>query len=153
VSVEKNEFIVGALDFEGNPYDGHMLSECLSQTIRMPGKKRVGDVYVDDGCKGHGCSDIADVHIVRRGWRKLPGSIRRWYSRRRMIEPVIGHCKLDNGLDRNYLKGVEGDKVNAILSACGFNIRKLLQKIIFWLLRIVGNRPLSAKPALLLLAV
>ena len=46
-----------------------------------------------------------------------------------MIEPVIGHCKSDNRLDRNYLKGFEGDRVNAILSACGFNIRKLLRKI------------------------
>jgi IS5 family transposase len=49
------------------------------------------------------------------------------------IDPVIGHCKTDNGLDRNYLKGVQGDKINAILSACGFDIHKLLRKIIFLL--------------------
>jgi IS5 family transposase len=152
VSTAKNAFIVGALAFEGNPYDGHTLKDCLSQTMRLLGKKRLSDVYVDNGCKGHGCSDIADVHIVRRGWRKLPASIRRWYSRRSMIEPVIGHCKSDNRLDRNYLAGVEGDKVNAILSACGFNIRKLLRKIIFWFLRMVCRRPLLAKPALFLLA-
>ena len=139
VSAAKDAFIVGALAFKGNPYDGHMLRDCLSQTMRLLGKKRLDDVYVDEGCKGHGCSDIADVHIVRRGWRKLPASIRRWYSRRSMIEPVIGHCKSDNRLDRNYLKGVEGDQVNAILSACGFNIRKLLRKILFWLLRICQN--------------
>jgi IS5 family transposase len=139
VSVAKNAFIVGALAFEGNPYDGHMIKDCLSQTMRLLGKKRLCDVYVDAGCKGHGCSGIADVHIVKRGWRKLPASIRRWYSRRSMIEPVIGHCKADNRLDRNYLKGVEGDKVNAILSACGYNIRKLLRKILCWLLRICQN--------------
>ena len=139
VSAAKNAFVVGAVAFEGNPYDGHTLRDCLSQTMRLLGKKRLGDVYVDNGCKGHGCSDIADVHIVRRGWRKLPASIRQWYSRRSMIEPVIGHCKADNGLDRNYLKGVEGDRVNAILSACGFNIRKLLRKIIFWLLEFVQD--------------
>jgi IS5 family transposase len=144
VSASKNAFIVGAIAFEGNPYDGHTLRESLSQTMRLLDKDKLSDVYVDDGCKGHGCSDIADVHIVRRGWRKLPQSIRRWYSRRSMIEPVIGHCKSDNGLDRNYLKGVEGDKVNAILSACGFNIRKLLRKIIFWLLQIIRDLQISA---------
>ena len=36
-------------------------------------------------------------------------------------------------MDRNYLKGTEGDKMNAILAACGFNLRKLLRAI-FWLI-------------------
>jgi IS5 family transposase len=30
-------------------------------------------------------------------------------------------------MDRNYLKGEEGDKINAILAGCGFNLRKLLR--------------------------
>ena len=54
-------------------------------------------------------------------------------SKRSMIEPVIGHCKTNNRLDGNYLKGTQGDKINAIMSACGFNIRRLLRKILFWL--------------------
>ena len=29
-------------------------------------------------------------------------------------------------MDRNYLKGTEGDKMNAILAACGFNLEKAL---------------------------
>jgi len=36
-------------------------------------------------------------------------------------------------MDRNYLKGTEGDKMNAILAACGFNLRKLLRAFI-WLI-------------------
>ncbi len=144
-SPAQNAFVVAAVAFEGNPYDGHTLKDTLSQTMKLLDKKGFEDVYVDDGYKGHGCGDIAEVHIVKRGWRKLPRSIRKWYSRRSMIEPVIGHCKSDNGLDRNYLKGVEGDKVNAILSACGFNIRKLLRKIIFWLCRFIQNLWLLAE--------
>jgi len=89
VSPIKNAFIVGALAFEGNPYDGHTLEDSLLQTMGFLGKDKLGDVYVDDGYKNHGCEDIADVHLVKRGWRKLPVSIRRWYSRRSMIEPVI----------------------------------------------------------------
>jgi IS5 family transposase len=148
VSPIKNAFIVGALAFEGNPYDGHTLKDSLLQTMGFMGKDKLGDVYVDDGYKNHGCEDIADVHLVKRGWRKLPGSIRRWYSRRSMIEPVIGHCKSDNRLDRNYLRGVDGDKMNAILSACGFNIRKLLRKILFWLLRIIQKLQLPKQSIL-----
>jgi len=37
--------------------------------------------------------------------------------------------KQDNRMDCNRLKGKLGDKLNAILSACGFNFRKLLRAI------------------------
>ena len=57
----------------------------------------------------------------------------RWFKRRSAIEPVIGHMKNENRMDRNYLKGTDGDKMNAILAACGFNLRKLLRAFI-WLL-------------------
>jgi len=36
-------------------------------------------------------------------------------------------------MDRNYLKGTDGDNMNAILAGCGFNLRKLLRTFI-WLL-------------------
>jgi IS5 family transposase len=38
-------------------------------------------------------------------------------------------------MDRNYLKGEEGDKINAILAGCGFNLRKLLRAILFYLFK------------------
>ena len=41
-----------------------------------------------------------------------------------IIEPVIGHMKNDNRMNCNKLKGKLGDKINAVLSACGFNFRK-----------------------------
>jgi IS5 family transposase len=40
--------------------------------------------------------------------------------------------KQDNRMERNYLKGTDGDKINAILAACGFNLRKLLRALL-WL--------------------
>ena len=43
------------------------------------------------------------------------------------IEPSIGHLKDDNRMKRNYLKGTEGDKLNAIFAAAGYNLRKLLK--------------------------
>ncbi|MCF7903354.1 MAG: hypothetical protein K9M19_08000, partial [Candidatus Marinimicrobia bacterium] len=44
---------------------------------------------------------------------------------------IIGHLKSDHGLDRNYLTGDEGDRINAILAGCGFNFRKVLRAILF----------------------
>ena len=52
---------------------------------------------------------------------------------------MIGHLKSDHRLDRNDLKGSEGDQVNALLSACGFNVRKLLRAISFIVLRLLGR--------------
>ena len=91
VSPVKNAFVVGALAFEGGPYDGHTLKDSPGRTIRLLGKSNLDDVYVDAGCRNHGWQDIADVHVVKRGWRQLPRAIRHWYSRRSLIEPVIGH--------------------------------------------------------------
>jgi IS5 family transposase len=55
------------------------------------------------------------LHISSaRGWisgqvRRGTKSIRREMRRRAAIEPVIGHLKEDHLMDRNHLKGREGD--------------------------------------------
>jgi IS5 family transposase len=40
---------------------------------------------------------------------------------------VIGHLKAEHRMDRNRLKGREGDRINAVLAAAGFNIHLLLR--------------------------
>ncbi|MFH1795877.1 MAG: IS5/IS1182 family transposase, partial [Pseudomonadota bacterium] len=40
--------------------------------------------------------------------------------------PVIGHMKQDGHLERNALKGAEGDVINVLLCAIGHNLRLLL---------------------------
>jgi IS5 family transposase len=59
--------------------------------------------------------------------------IRRWLKRRAAIESIIGHLKSDNRLDRNHIRGEDGDRVNAILAGCVFNLRKLLKSFLRWL--------------------
>ena len=44
-----------------------------------------------------------------------------------MIEPTIGHMKSDHRLERNFLKGKEGDRINALMAAVGYNLAKLLR--------------------------
>jgi len=53
--------------------------------------------------------------------------VRYWHRRRSAIEPVIGHLKSECRLERNRLKGVLGDQLNAVLAGCGLNFRKLLK--------------------------
>ena len=52
-------------------------------------------------------------------------------NRRAAIEPVIGHLKSEHRMERNRLKGRLGDQLNALLSACGFNLRKLLRAFFY----------------------
>ena len=57
----------------------------------------------------------------------MKASLWQWYAWRSAIEPIFGHLKTDNRLERNHLQGKDGDRINAILSGCGFNLRKLLR--------------------------
>jgi len=38
---------------------------------------------------------------------------------------VIGHLKDDHRMRRNYLKGRDGDRINAVLAAAGYNFSLL----------------------------
>ena len=51
-------------------------------------------------------------------------------KRRAAVEPSIGHLKNEHRLERNRLKGVAGDVINAILAAAAMNFQKLLGA--FW---------------------
>jgi len=132
VATMKNPFVVGIQAFEGNPFDGHTLKSSIEQAERL-GSFKADEIYVDRGYRGHDYKGNAIVHIVRLGWRKLPRSFRRWLKRRSVVEAVIGHSKNECRLARNYLLGTEGDKINALLSGCGYNIRRLLRFFLFWL--------------------
>ena len=119
-----NTEIIGIQAHHGNPYDGHTLTDALSQVERMTGST-VKEAYCDRGYRGHKHTEDTTVHIAGNK-RGITRSLRKWLRRRCAIEPIIGHLKSDNRMDRNYLKGKEGDKINALLCGCGANIRKLI---------------------------
>jgi transposase, IS5 family len=54
-------------------------------------------------------------------------------KRRAAVEPVIGHLKAEHRMGRNYLKGRDGDRINAVLAAAGYNFSLLLR----WLKRLL----------------
>jgi transposase, IS5 family len=97
------------------------LEETIKQVERLTGH-RVNEAYVDQGYRGHGYEGETEVHIVNnRRMNNMTRFIRKWLKRRNAIEPIFGHLKSDNRISRNYLKGSDGDQINAILSGCGFN--------------------------------
>jgi IS5 family transposase len=124
----KGGWVVGTQAFSGNPYDGHTLKSTLKQIERLS-PKPVQQVFVDLGYRGHGHEGDTEIYVVPKRRGRIALSLWRWMKRRSAVEPTIGHLKKDHGMERNPLKGVEGDKVNAILSACGMNFSKLLTQL------------------------
>ena len=124
-TTSKSNWIVATQAHHGNPYDGATLKPTIDQIERLTGV-RPKQAVVDRGYRGseHHPEDVK-VHIT--GQHKARGALKKLFRRRTAIEPVIGHSKQDHGLERNHLKGKEGDRINALLSGCGFNLRKLLR--------------------------
>jgi len=126
-TTSRDNWVVGIQAHHGNPYDGHTLKSVLEQVVRLT-SCQIREVFCDRGYRGHNCEGKTKIHITGRRKRGDPitRSLRKWLKRRNAIEPKIGHLKTDNRMDRNYLKGTDGDKVNALLSGCGTNLRKLI---------------------------
>jgi len=133
VTTSRDNWVVGIEALHSNPFDGHTLKGALKQVSRLVGWNPQ-NAYCDKGYQGNP-KQIGDtaIHLANRRKSSMKPSEWRWFRRRSAIEPVIGHMKGDHRMDRNYLKGTDGDKMNAILAACGFNLRKLLRAF-FWLL-------------------
>lgn len=123
VTTSMSNWIVGIAAHHGNPYDGATLAPALAQVEQLTGI-RPKQAIVDQGFRGtqYHPEDV-EVLVCTRG--KRTGHLKRILKRRNAIEPVIGHSKLDHGMARNYLKGQQGDQINALLAGCGFNLRKL----------------------------
>ena len=66
-------------------------------------------------------------------------------KRRAAVEPVIGHVKADHRMNRNDLKVQDGDRINAVLAAAGFNFHLLLR----WLAALLRAIVLAALQSLI----
>jgi len=123
VTTSQTNWIVGAMAVHGNPYDGATLVGAIEQTHRLSGQ-HPQQASVDKGFRGQKYHP-SGLTVLVAGTRRFTGALRRWLKRRSAIEPVISHAKHDHGLNRNPLKGKDGDRINTLLAACGFNLRKL----------------------------
>jgi len=82
--------------------------------------------HVDKGYRGHKHPKKLRVWISGQV-RGVTRTIRREMRRRAAVEPVIGHLKAEHRMERNYLKGRDGDRTNAILAAAGYNFSLLIR--------------------------
>jgi IS5 family transposase len=118
-------FVLHAAALHGKPYDGHTLNPVLQQLEEQTGiaSKRA---YVDKGYRGH---KHAKKHRVFMSGQKrgVTAAIKRELKRRSVVEPLIGHLKNEGRLGRNYLHGVAGDKINALMVAAGYNFKLILR--------------------------
>lgn len=125
-----SKIIIGAMAFDTNKYDGHTLPEVLLQLKRLT-QLSPTVALCDRGYKGK--SKINETRIIRpstttrdtdSAYKKL---MRLRFRKRAGIEPVIGHLKSDHRLNRNYLKGFQGDQINVLMAAAAFNFRKWMR--------------------------
>lgn len=132
VKTMKSGIIVGALSFKENLYDADTLDPQLQQVERLTGKLPETAI-TDRGYRGK--KRVLGVEILIPGKPKKRASnyekqkARKYFKARAGIEPVIGHIKHDHRMIVNYLSGTQGDAVNTLLAAAGFNFKKMLRRI------------------------
>jgi len=129
----------------GNPFDGHTLKSSLQQAKHHTGWQPL-HAYCDRGYRGV-AKEITEteVHLSGKKKKSMKASLWKWFARRSAIEPIFGHLKSDHRLERNHLQGKDGDRMNAILSGCGFNLRKLLRAVFLSIFRWLFQRCFNHK--------
>lgn len=120
------QFAIHAMALPGNPYDGHSLKDVIPGMQDMIGNE-VKKILADAGYRGHNAPDTHRFRIFTQGQKHgVSPAIKKQMKRRAAIEPVIGHVKNEHRMNRNHLAHTQGDRINAILAAAGYNFRLLL---------------------------
>jgi len=123
------QFAVHAMALPGRPYDGHTLETVIPEIEATTGAT-LKRILADAGYKGHNAPGIYKLRVFTTGQkRRVTPAIKRQMKRRAAVEPVIGHIKNGHRMDRNYLAHQQGDAVNPILAAAGYNFRLILKWI------------------------
>ena len=131
VKTIKSGIVIGALAFEENVYDGDTLEPQLEQVERLRDNSPKFAV-VDRGYRGR--KKILNTEIIipkslAKHKKYQRQKMRRLFRARAGIEPVIGHIKHDHRMLINYLSGTQGDAINTLLAATGFNMMKMLRRL------------------------
>ena len=126
------QFVLHSRALHGNPFDGHTLAPAVADIESNTGLE-VERIHVDKGYRGHNHRHRFRVWISGQV-KRTTAAIKREMKRRAAIEPIIGHLKAEHRMGRNYLKGRDGDRINAVLAAAGFNFHLLLR----WFAALLG---------------
>jgi IS5 family transposase len=132
----KEGLVVGMRSMPGSPYDGHTVDSQLEQ-IEILTDVRPKIALVDRGCRG--VQAACGTRLLVSHTRRLPRSLKKLLKRRQAIEPAIGHMKTDGLLSRNWLKGVLGDAMHALLCGAAHNLRTILAHLRVLYCALVGQ--------------
>ena len=128
------QFVAHVTALPGNPYDGHTLARVIPDMEKQIGAS-VTRIVADRGYRGGNAPLSHKFRVFIAGQkRRVTEAIKRELKRRSAVEPVIGHLKADHRMGRNFLAHAEGDAINAVLAAAGYNFRRLLA----WLARLLA---------------
>ena len=120
------QFALHAKALPGNPYDGHTLATVIPEMEALIGND-IDRLLADAGYRGHNAPLSHRFKVYTTGQkRRMTPAIKREMRRRAAVEPLIGHIKNEHRMERNYLAGTQGDAINAVLAAAGYNFRLLL---------------------------
>ena len=134
------QIILSITAFLDNVYDGHTVDPLLTQmtknNLELP-----KEVVYDRGGKGklktEGVKKSVPSPPLKRDTAYQRRKKRKKFRARAAIEPIIGHLKTDFRMAENYLLGESGPKMNALLAATGWNLKKMmeiLKKDFLWLI-------------------
>jgi len=123
------QFAIHAKTLPGRPYDGHTLETVIPEIENLTGAT-LKRILADAGYRGHNAPGIYKLRVFTTGQkRRVTPAIKRQMKRRAAVEPVIGHLKSGHRMGRNYLAHAQGDAINPILAATGYNFRLILKWI------------------------
>lgn len=127
-----NGIIIGAMSFR-NEYDGHTIDTAKEQALRLYGRT-IRILAGDRGYRGQRMS--GDTRVMIPDVPKASDSAymkarkHELFRKRAGIEPVIGHCKSDHRLGRNFYKGLFGDSINVMLAAAAYNLKRAMRLLL-----------------------
>ncbi len=119
---------MGVQSLHGNPYDANTLTDAINHSVSLTNMEPK-HIMVDKGYLGHRFQGLGHVHISGMIPKMATRSFRKTLKRRSAIDPTIGHLKSDHRLERKFLKGKVGNRINALMSAIGYNFCKLLRAL------------------------
>ena len=141
--------IIGALSFR-NEYDGHTIDRAMEQVRRLYDRK-IKTLACDRGYRGQSMSGQTQIMIPdtpkKTDSQYAKNKKHKLFRKRAGIEPVIGHCKADHRLGRNFYKGLFGESINVMLAAAAFNFKRAMRLLLCLIERVTmwrcGGRDLN----------
>lgn len=134
VTTKTTGIIVGVLNFSESIHDSRTIEDTLNVVTQITGLRPTLCIG-DQGYNGKiqiGNTKILTTKSSKKDLSEKDLKTRRKnLNRRSSIEPIISHLKFDHRLRRNFLKGVVGDSINLLMAACGFNLKKWINDVIF----------------------